>query len=632
MRREELRQWLLENAFTKSGKRISSKKVEKNSEICKYLIEYTSFFVKNVTISQRVIAILNGQTELYSCLVCGNKLHPKPNNPSMYCSPRCARISPLTEKKVRTTNLKLYGDEHPMRIDKFKQKHKQTNLGRYGVEYSSQSSLIKDKKRKTCLERYGVECNLQHDDTKNKIKQTNLERYGVECTLQHDDTKNKIKQTNLKKYGVEYASQSEVIKDKIKKTNLEKYGTENVFGSEVIKDKIKKTNLERYGVKYPIQKDEFKLKSRNTCIEKYGVEYVSQSETVKAKIRQVNIERYGVEYPAQGNISDSSLRKLKDENYMYDIYVNKKKSVSEIASCLNIGNTTINRYLRKYNIPVQPCSISRDEKSLADWLIEQNFNILQSNRTVIAPKELDIYLPDHNFAIEYNGVYWHTEQQGKGKYYHLSKTKHCEEQGIQLLHIFSSDDLDIWKSVIFSKLGRDKKIGARQTEVVKLSSKEANQFCQENHLQGGVNASLRLGLTYNDTLVSVMTFGKSRFNKNYEWELLRFCTLKGYQVMGGASKLLKHSGIRNCVSYANRRWSNGKLYESIGFEKIGESAPNYFYTKNYINLHSRNQFQKHKLSTKLENFDRKLTEYQNMLNNGYDRIWDCGNLVYEYRG
>jgi hypothetical protein len=240
-------------------------------------------------------------------------------------------------------------------------------------------------------------------------------------------------------------------------------------------------------------------------------------------------------------------------------------------------------------------------------------------------------LPGYNIAIEYNGVYWHLEQQGKTSNYHLNKTLLCNDKNIQLYHIFSSDNLDIWRSVLLNRLGKSKTIYARMTQVVELTSKEVKEFCDLHHLQGGVYGKYNYGLIFKKDLVAVMNFCKSRFSRA-DYELLRFCTLPGYRVVGGASKLLscfKRYNTGSIVSYANLRWSNGKLYEALGFNLLHRSSPNYFYVKhNSTILESRNKFQKHKLKDKLELFDSNLTEYENMLDNDYDRIWDCGNLVY----
>lgn len=127
-----------------------------------------------------------------------------------------------------------------------------------------------------------------------------------------------------------------------------------------------------------------------------------------------------------------------------------------------------------------------------------------------------------------------------------------------------------------------------------------------------------------------MTFGKSRFNKNYDWELLRYCTIPNFNIIGGASKLLNH--FRNhhsgsIISYADKRWSDGNLYRKLGFIELKDSQPNYFYVKD-IRRFSRNQFQKHKLKDILKKFDPLMTEKENMLANGYSIIWDCGNKVF----
>jgi hypothetical protein len=145
-------------------------------------------------------------------------------------------------------------------------------------------------------------------------------------------------------------------------------------------------------------------------------------------------------------------------------------------------------------------------------------------------------------------------------------------------------------------------------------------------------SSRQYGLLFEGDLVAVMTFGKSRFDKNIEWELIRYATKTGVNVVGGPSKLYKYfladTGARTIITYAARDWNTGKLYEKLGFEFKHETSPSYYYTKNYIDFENRVAYQKHKLVDKLTTFDPKLTEWENMQANGYDRIWDCGNRVY----
>ncbi len=277
--------------------------------------------------------------------------------------------------------------------------------------------------------------------------------------------------------------------------------------------------------------------------------------------------------------------------------------------------------------------MSRPQEQLFNWIPVSIENKKANDRSFIKPLELDILIHSHKLAIEYNGLYHHSSigDNSKDKNYHLQKTELVEEKGYQLLQIFSSDDLDIWKSMINNKLGLNKKIFARKCIIKEVKAEEVRKFLEENHLQGYCISLIKLGLYHNDSLVSLMTFSKSRNNKNYEWELLRFCSKKGYNIVGGASKLLSHfrkqySG--SIISYANRRWSNGHLYETLGFEFLYNTDPSYFYFKNDSEIYSRFEFQKHKLKDKLVNFDPNLTEEENLLNNRYGKIYDCGNKVY----
>jgi hypothetical protein len=277
--------------------------------------------------------------------------------------------------------------------------------------------------------------------------------------------------------------------------------------------------------------------------------------------------------------------------------------------------------------------ISGKEKEVLDFVKSLTNNVEENTRKIIAPYELDIYIPEYNLAIEFNGNYWHSEAGGKDKAYHINKTNTCKDKGIQLLHIFEHQWLEkqeIFKSVIANKLGFSDKIYARKCKVVEL--KDCKEFLEINHLQGNCPSSIKLGLTYNSELVSVMTFGKPRFNKSYEYELIRFCNKLNTSVVGGASKLLKYFETkykpRSIVSYANLQWSDGGLYNHLGFTQKEISTPNYWWIKSAETL-TRYQCQKHKLKDLLgDKFNPKLSEKDNMENNGYSRLFDCGNTVF----
>ena len=287
-----------------------------------------------------------------------------------------------------------------------------------------------------------------------------------------------------------------------------------------------------------------------------------------------------------------------------------------------------------------PITYRTEQHEIANYIRSiYNKQILEDTRNIIPPLELDIYIPELKLAIEFNGNYWHSSEL-KDKYYHINKTNLCKEKGIRLIHIFEYQWLykkELIKHRLQHLLTKDiNRIYARKCVVAEISYKLASEFLNTYHLQGTCNSKINLGLFDTKTyeLVAVMTFGKPRFNKKYEYELLRFATK--YQVIGGASKLLKYFETnyepKNLISYANRCWTsiNNNVYNKIGFSYIGESEPNYVYIRDKEVL-ARYQCQKHKLKSLLgsDNFDDSKSETENMLNNDYLKIYDCGNLIFE---
>lgn len=285
---------------------------------------------------------------------------------------------------------------------------------------------------------------------------------------------------------------------------------------------------------------------------------------------------------------------------------------------------------------------SLEEKKLVDFI--QGIKICNS-RNIISPFELDIYLPNNNVAIEYNGLYWHSESMGKYNDYHLNKWNKCREKNIHLIQIFSDEWLnkeDIVKSRILNILKQTpNKIYARKCEIKEIIDiKIKNQFLNNNHIQGEDKSKIKIGLYYENNLVSVMTFGiprkaigKSKNSINNEYELVRFCNILNTNVIGGASRLLKYFikkySPNKIYSFADNRWSdiNNNVYKNLGFTLTSISPPGYWYTKDFLNRLHRYNFNKNKL---IENGnDKNKTEFEIMDELGYHRIWDCGVSRYE---
>lgn len=651
---EDLKKWLLHNAFTADGNRINPHWPKKSPHMLKALEQSTDFFPDSVTIAERVFAFLNGQTELNKCIVCGSAIIPSHRSQQLYCGPSCTGKSPITKNKVGSTCRRRYNTSNPMKSEVVRNKSKNTCRTRYGGDTPASSPLVLAKIRKTNLSRYGVENVLSLTEVRDRAAATCMDRYGHR-TGHCQSTADKASDTNVIRYGEKVASRSNIIKQKTKETCRTRYGCDAPMQASDVQARSRQTNFATIGHEYPMQSSTVRAKAITTCLAKYAVANPASSDVAKQSTKDTCMQKYGVEYPgqipgvvdkaratfrhklgadnpSQVHYTPEQLSVLTDKTVLESLYIKNGYNATTTGSDLGVSHSTILRYLRRNGSDVKTCIVSAEEKCLFDYFsTEIGVEVHQNRRDLISPYELDLYFPEHSIAVEYDGLYWHTESN-KGRSYHLKKTELCRKNGIHLLHIFSSDNMEIWKSVICSKLGiYERRIGARSTAIREVRPDDARTFLSSNHLQGAINSSIRLGLYHENELVSLMTFGKSRFNKSYEYELLRFCSKIGYQVIGGASKLLKHSGIKNCVSYANRRWSDGQLYTSLGFKYVGESSPNYFYTDDCIKLHSRNQFQKHMLEQKLDVFDPELSESANMANNGYSRIWDCGNLVYEYK-
>jgi len=344
----------------------------------------------------------------------------------------------------------------------------------------------------------------------------------------------------------------------------------------------------------------------------------------------------------QRNLNANKVLQSKEE--LSDLY-NQNLTTQQIAEKLNTTKGTVSRWMAAHQIEARnPNSyerkikkVSNEENELFLWLSGiYNEELIQSNRSILNGKELDIYIPSKNLAIEYNGLYSHLYRPWedrecliKGPKYHLEKTIECEKRGIQLLQFFSDEwrfKKQIVQSIIKSKLGITDRIYARKCKIEEIQVSLKNKFLNQNHIQGEDKSKIKLGLFYENKLVAVMTFCKSRFNKNFEWELSRFSCLKGFTVVGGFSKLLKYFTFNNkgsIVSYADRRISNGNVYIKNGFQLIHINKPSYFYVdKNCLERHNRMKFQKQNIGA------YNCSEYEKAREIGFEKIWDCGSLCF----
>lgn len=498
------------------------------------------------------------------------------------------------------------------------------------------TKIFSDKQKQlTCLKKYGRISTFDIE----KSKSTKKERYGNA----NYNNREKSEITCIVKYGFSNPGQNEDIKAKIKKTNYKKYGVSTPLKSGMCIEKSKQTKKENKenDMAYMAKIQE---KRKNTCIDKYGVEHQSNSIIVQSKRNETLKKEYGY-------ISTSNT----DINYAIDINENSwrkyiKDGIFDNKSVMvyhNVSAGFVNK--KKIIYKIQEPNIFTAEYEVSTYIS----NSTNNTRNIISPYELDIYSENHKFAVEYNGLMFHSSGISsysmfntpyKDKNYHLMKTNLCEEKGIQLFHIFENEWLnpvkkEIWISMLNGKQNKHTKLGARKCTIKEVQGREAKVFLEENHLQGSVPASTRVALIYDNEIVSLMTFGKARISKKYDKELYRFCTKKNLTVQGAGSRLLKYFEDaykpKSLVSYANRRWSEGNLYDKLNFTFSHDSTPNMFWFKSAsMKIESRQTYQKHKLKD-IPGFvfNPDITAKANMFLNDYRVIYDSGNKVYikEYK-
>lgn len=327
-------------------------------------------------------------------------------------------------------------------------------------------------------------------------------------------------------------------------------------------------------------------------------------------------------------------------DYSLANYINNKTYVEIICPTHGLFKQLPYNHLNGHGCPKCVETTSKPECLIYDFIKNIDTNTIQSKRDLISPYEIDLYSPKHNIAIEYDGLYWHNEKN-VDRNYHLLKTKMCEKQGIQLIHIFEDEWIhrqEIVKSRLKSVFNIiEERIYARKCTIRDVSFIDSKNFLEKNHIQGDCSSKYRYGLYYNDEIVSIMTFGSKRRNlgsKNEKdsYELLRFCNKLNTTVVGGASKLLKHfikeHNPNEIISYCDRRWSIGRMYEKLGFTLDHISQPNYFYV---IGEKRENRFKYRKSELIKQGFDKDKTEHEIMLERGIYRIYDCGTKVYKWK-
>lgn len=537
------------------------------------------------------------------CKTCGTEIVYRKCKPKKFCSTQCAsqdadiRVARSLSNRGKCINV---------------EKIKATNRRKYGVDWTFQADVVKAK-----------------------IQESNLQRFGVQYPTQSPEIIAKQKTTMLQKYGGYPMESSSSLHASTVATTIQRYGTENATQNANVRSRTRETNLKRYGVDTPLRDTE---KMKLAMLNKYGVSNISKTPENKAKVASSHKNDF-----LDRLFNGDRIGSLVSPMFLASDYIDSGWSNEYPFKCNTCG-MEFSDNLYSGHVPICPQCFPRiksiGQKEVVDFISSLGFDVETDNRTVLDGLEIDIYIPEKHIGIEFDGVFWHSEISGnKDRKYHVNKTEACSGKGVKLLHIFDqewNEKKPIIQSILRATFGKTpNRIYARKCEVRTVKNDECQAFLRENHIQGSDRSGVRLGLWYAGNLVAVMTFCKSRYDKSVQYEMSRFCCKLNTRIVGSASKLFSHF-IRDykptsVVSYSDRRLFTGETYPAIGMLFCENTSPAYFYTKNGSIVGTRMTFQKHKLADILPKFDPHKSEWENMKDNGFDRIWDCGHLKYLWK-
>jgi len=457
------------------------------------------------------------------------------------------------------------------------------------------------------------------------------------CSSNSPSVKEKAKNTIEEKYGVSHYSKTDEFKEKYKKTSLDKYGVDNYSKTKDYVNKSKETYLKKYGVDSFTKTEKYNIISRNTSFKKYGVSHYSKTDEFKEKFSKTMMGKYNSGSCFGGeNYRGENFEMCKNNLYVKYLGNGISKFKCDDDKLHTFDISTDNYFGRLYNSNklCTVCSPISDLDSIKEKELYEYAKSISSHNVVKNYRdkyEIDVYIPELSIGFEFNGLYYHSNKFKKNNY-HIVKKNYFKDRGIRIIHIWEDDWVDrkeIIKSQILYNLNKiENRVYARKCIVKEICTKASSIFLNENHIQGTCNSVYKIGLFYNDELVSIMTFDKFEGRKKMEeggWNLNRYCSKTYHNIVGAPSKLLKHfinekSPIR-IISYADYYWSDGNLYEQLGFKEKYITKPDYKYIVNGKRVHKSNY--------KNSNIKTSMTESEYTKSNNIYKVYDCGKIKYE---
>ena len=359
---------------------------------------------------------------------------------------------------------------------------------------------------------------------------------------------------------------------------------------ECAKEKLRRFYQDKYGVDHPMQNSEVQKHHRAAMKAKYGAEHALQIPQFLEQAYNTNLERFGTKYAC-----------LREE-------------------CRSVSPMPL---------------ISSYNKIWGKLVSGLGYEVEYEKQ--INSRLFDIYIKELNTVLEIDPTYTHNSLYNHwddplDKDYHKKKSDIALSEGIRCIHVFDWDPKEKILEIIRPKT----KIGARKCKVKEVDTTECNKFLRENHLQGSLyKQSYRIGLYYNDELVQIMTFGKPRYDKQSDIELLRLCTKSRISIIGGANKLFNYAmnaneGWNSIISYCDLAKFTGQVYTKLGMKLKRITPPQAVWSKGSDKITSMLLRQRGFDQLFGTHHGKGTSNEQLMIDDGWLPVYDCGQAVYVY--
>lgn len=362
---------------------------------------------------------------------------------------------------------------------------------------------------------------------------------------------------------------------------------------------------------------------------------------------QLNLPEDKVQEMVQKRIATNSNKSQEEKDK-----INQKRKNSLLQYWKNLSKTdyqtkvkektdkTYNTCLEKYGVPFACMreearmhgNNSKPNKDFAKIL--DGLNISYKREFIIDKYSFDFRLGNTlieiNPSITHNSTFSPFGHEPLSKDYHFNKTKTAVENGYRCISVWDWDNLDAVLNLLTSSIS----VGARKCKIKEISFEESSKFISTYHVQGNAKSSIQIGLFYEDELVSVMTFGKPRYNKKYEYELIRYCSCM--KVIGGAEKLFNYFKTKynptSIISYCDLSKFNGSVYDKLGFSKLGVSVGKHWYNPT-TGKHITDNLLRQRGFDQLFHTDygKGTSNEELMLLNGFLEIFDSGQATYAWK-